>query len=138
MCSVYNVREGMQYSLTGIFGYGHMGIVIALLSALAEPNRLAIVELLRRGPLTVGSIAERLGLRQPQASKHLKILREDNILEVRADGNRRFYALRPEPFQDLNQWASSFEGIMAQRFDNLDAYLLEVQRKKKRKRGAKR
>lgn len=103
----------------------------ALLSALAEPNRFAIVELLRDGPLTVGVIAERLGLRQPQASKHLKILRRDSILEVRAEANRRFYALRPEPFEALNEWARSFRDVMEQRFDKLDEYLRQVQSKAK-------
>lgn len=108
-----------------------------LLSALAEPKRLAIVELLRQGPLTVGAIAERLGLRQPQASKHLKVLREDHILDVRAEGNRRFYGLRPEPFQKLNQWAASFERVMEQRFDKLDDYLRDVQAKNKSKTRSK-
>lgn len=111
---------------------------LGLLSALAEPNRLAIVELLREGPLTVGAIAERLRLRQPQASKHLKILREDNILDVRAEANRRFYALRREPFQELNRWAESFADDMEQRFNKLDDYLRDVQANKKSKKGPKR
>lgn len=101
------------------------------LSALAEPNRIAIVELLRDGPLTVGEIAERLGLRQPQASKHLKVLSENRIVEVHADANRRIYKLRPEPFQELGSWLRSFQRVMEERFDNLDAYLRELQDKEK-------
>ena len=108
-----------------------------LLMALAEPNRLAIVELLRDGPLSVGAIAARLGLRQPQASKHLKILKNDEILEVRAEANLRLYSLRPEPFQDLDEWARSFGGSMEERFDNLEGYLRDVQKTKRQKTRAK-
>lgn len=99
------------------------------LSALAEPNRMKIVELLREGPLTVGEIADRLGLRQPQASKHLKVLSENGILEVTAEANRRIYKLRPEPFQALDAWVKSFQRVMEDRFDNLENYLRELQNK---------
>lgn len=101
------------------------------MSALAEPNRLHIVELLRAGPLTVGEIADRLGLRQPQASKHLKVLSECGILEVTADANRRVYRLCSEPFQKLESWSKSFARVMEERFDNLEEYLLKVQKDKK-------
>ncbi len=97
------------------------------LSALAEPNRMRIVELLRDGPLTVGEIADRVGLRQPQTSKHLKVLSDKGIVEVQADANRRIYQLRPEPFHALDAWLHSFQRIMQERFDNLDDYLRELQ-----------
>ena len=99
----------------------------AALSALAEPNRMRIVELLRDGPLTVGEIADRVGLRQPQASKHLKVLSDTGIVDVEADANRRIYRLRPEPFHALDTWLHSFGRIMRERFDNLDDYLRELQ-----------
>ncbi|WP_274362387.1 ArsR/SmtB family transcription factor [Paenibacillus thermotolerans] len=108
------------------------GMATKMLSAMAEPTRKEIVELLRGGPLTVGEIAARLGLRQPQASKHLKVLSDSGILEVKADANRRIYKLRPEPFQALDAWLSSFRGVMQERFDNLDNYLRELQNKDKR------
>ncbi len=101
------------------------------LSALAEPNRMNIVELLRDGPLTVGEIADRLGMRQPQASKHLKVLSENGIVTVRAEANRRIYQLRPEPFQALDCWVQSFRRVMQERFDNLDDYLRQLQNKEK-------
>ena len=101
------------------------------LNALSEPNRMNIVELLRDGPLTVGEIADRLGLRQPQASKHLKVLNENRIVEVQAEANRRIYKLRPEPFQSLDSWVQSFRRVMEERFDNLDDYLRELQNKDK-------
>lgn len=99
------------------------------LSALAEPNRMNIVVLLRDGPLTVGVIAEKLGLRQPQASKHLKVLSDNGLVEVTAEANRRIYKLRPEPFKALDTWAKTFKGVMEERFDSLVDYLREVQNK---------
>lgn len=102
---------------------------ITTMSALAEPNRMKIVELLRDGPLPVGEIADRLGLRQPQTSKHLKVLSEYEILEVEADANRRIYKLRSEPFEALGVWLHSFRRVMPERFDNLDDYLRELQNK---------
>lgn len=93
------------------------------LSALAEPTRLAIVELLRDGPLTVNEIAERLGLGQPQASKHLRTLHEAGIVEVHPIANRRVYKLQAEPFQALGAWADSFRKATEERYDRLEAYL---------------
>jgi DNA-binding transcriptional ArsR family regulator len=69
-----------------------------ILSALAELRRLQIVELLQNGPLTVGEIADHLHIRQPQASKHLRVLYEIGVVDVSAEANRRLYRLRPEPF----------------------------------------
>ncbi|MDF2658628.1 MAG: transcriptional regulator [Paenibacillus sp.] len=103
------------------------GMDVTMLSALAEPTRKKIVELLRDGPLSVGEIAERLGLRQPQASKHLKVLSDNGILEMKAEANRRIYKLRSEPFQAMNDWVKSFRGVMEDRFDKLDQYLRDMQ-----------
>lgn len=93
------------------------------LSALAEPNRLRIVDLLRAGPLTVGEVAARLELRQPQASKHLKVLTDAGLLEVKAEANRRIHALRPEPFESLEAWLERIEAATVERFERLDGYL---------------
>ena len=95
--------------------------------ALMEPNRFHIVELLRDGPLTVGQITQRLGLQQPQVSKHLKVLSEAAIVEVQPQANRRIYQLRREPFQELEAWLHSFRRLWDERFDRLDDYLLELQ-----------
>jgi DNA-binding transcriptional ArsR family regulator len=97
------------------------------LSALAEPNRLQMVELLRDGPLTVGEIADRLHVRQPQVSKHLKVLSEAQIVEVRPIANRRIYNLRPEPLQEMDSWLATFRSMWEDRFDQLDNYLKEIQ-----------
>lgn len=105
---------------------------ITTFSALAEPNRLRIVELLREGPLTVGEIADRLQLRQPQASKHLKVLLEAGLVEVQPDANRRNYKLRLEPFQALDSWLDSYRRVWEQRFDNLENYLQKLQAESKK------
>ncbi|MFD0589060.1 ArsR/SmtB family transcription factor [Paenibacillus sp. GCM10027627] len=97
------------------------------LNALAEPNRLKIVELLRNGPLTVGDIAERLALNQPQASKHLKYLSEAGLVEVQPVANKRFYKLRTEPFQEMDNWLDSFRQMWEDRFDRIDEYLKKLQ-----------
>ncbi|MFP5114702.1 ArsR/SmtB family transcription factor [Bacillaceae bacterium C204] len=99
------------------------------LNALAEPNRLHIIELLRDGPLTVGEIADRLGLNQPQASKHLRVLSNAGFVEVNAIANRRIYKLRAEPFKELDSWLESYRNIWNERFDRLDDYLQDLQRK---------
>lgn len=99
------------------------------LSALSEPNRLRIVELLRDGPLSVGEIANRLHFNQPQASKHLKVLTEAGIAEVQVQANRRIYKLRPEPFRELENWVESYRHIWEEKFDRLEDYLRQLQGK---------
>lgn len=100
------------------------------LHALAEPNRLQMVELLREGPLTVNQIAERLQIRQPQTSKHLKILHEAGLVEVQAEANRRIYKLSPEPLQEMDEWLDSFRSIWEKRLDQLEEYLEKIQKKR--------
>jgi len=78
-------------------------------TALGEPNRLAIVELLKEGELTVGQIADKLEMRQPQASKHLKVLSENGLVEVTADANRRIYKINPKPFLSQGSWLKTFK-----------------------------
>lgn len=100
-------------------------------SALAEPNRLRIVELLLsvNGPLTVGEIADRLELQQPQASKHLRVLLEAGLVEVEAVANRRNYKLRVEPLQAIDVWLETYRKVWNERFDNLECYLQKLQSK---------
>ncbi|UOQ43751.1 metalloregulator ArsR/SmtB family transcription factor [Halobacillus salinarum] len=95
---------------------------------LSEPNRLHIVELLKKGPLSVGEIAENLELNQPQTSKHLRVLMNAGLVEVDAISNRRIYKLKGEPFQELDTWLNSFRYIWEDRFDRLDDYLHDLQK----------
>ncbi|PKR76904.1 transcriptional regulator [Halalkalibacillus sediminis] len=98
-----------------------------ILSALAEPNRVRIVQILKEEPLAVGEIADKLQLRQPQVSKHLKVLHDVGIVEVIPRANRRIYKLKPEPFKELDAWIDSFRSIWEDRLDRLDDYLHELQ-----------
>jgi len=99
-------------------------------SALAEPNRLDIVDLLLEGPLPVGEIAKKLELNQPQTSKHLRVLCEAGLVDVQAIANRRIYRLRPEPLQELDKWLESYRQLWEARMDRLDDYLNVLQGKK--------
>lgn len=100
-------------------------------SALAEPNRLKIVELLRDGPRPVGEIAGRLRLRQPQVSKHLRVLHEAGLVEVRSLAQQRIYRLQPKPFEDLGSWLETFRRVWESRLDTLDEYLQQVKQAKR-------
>ncbi|MBU7318133.1 ArsR/SmtB family transcription factor [Paenibacillus oleatilyticus] len=93
---------------------------------LAEPNRLRMVELLREGPLTVGEIANRLGLSQPQASKHLRALSAAGLVEVQAIANRRICKLRPQPLLELGAWLESFRHSWDEKLDRLGHYMQEL------------
>ena len=100
--------------------------------ALAEPNRLQIVELLLAGPRPVGDMVDELGLRQPQVSKHLRVLSEAGLVDVRVDAQRRIYALRPAPLQELEAWLERYRRIWESNFQRLDALLdhMKAQEKK--------
>ncbi|GIN21239.1 MAG TPA: ArsR family transcriptional regulator [Bacillus bacterium] len=103
------------------------------LSAFAESNRLKIIDLLRDGPLTVGEIANRLQIRQPQASKHLRVLSDAGIVTAEVKGNRRIYHLRSEPFIQLDNWLASYRKIWDEKFNNLDDYLMKMQKENENK-----
>jgi DNA-binding transcriptional ArsR family regulator len=94
--------------------------------ALAEPNRFHIVELLRGGPRPVGHLVRRLRLRQPQVSKHLRVLSDAGLVDVRVDAQRRIYALRPAPLQELEEWLEKYRGLWEANFQRLDSLLEEM------------
>jgi DNA-binding transcriptional ArsR family regulator len=108
------------------------------LQALAEPNRFQIVELLRDGPRPVGEMVHRLGLRQPQVSKHLRVLSDAGLVDVRVDAQRRIYALRPEPLQELAVWIERYRRIWEGNFQRLDGVLEELKAKEKKRGRTKR
>jgi DNA-binding transcriptional ArsR family regulator len=112
--------------------------MMATLRALAEPNRLHIVELLRGGPRLVGDMVRRLRLRQPQVSKHLRVLSDAGLVDVRVDAQRRIYALRPAPLQELEVWLERYRRIWEANFQRLDALLDEMKTKEKKRARTKR
>jgi DNA-binding transcriptional ArsR family regulator len=101
-------------------------IMLETFRALAEPNRFQIVELLLDGPRPVGDMVGRLGLRQPQVSKHLRVLSEAGLVDVRVDAQRRIYALRPAPLQELEVWLERYRRIWETNYQRLDALLVEL------------
>lgn len=103
---------------------------VQIFSALAEPNRLDIINLLLDEPLPVGKIAEKLDLNQPQTSKHLRVLSDAGLVEVQPIANRRIYRIRPEPLQELDEWLNSYRRLWESRMDRLDDYLQVLQDKK--------
>ncbi len=100
--------------------------MMATLRALAEPNRFQIVELLRDGPRPVGEMVRWLGLRQPQVSKHLRVLSAAGLVNMRVDAQRRIYTLRPAPLQELELWLERFRRLWEENFQRLDAVLEEL------------
>ncbi|MBK9071124.1 MAG: winged helix-turn-helix transcriptional regulator [Myxococcales bacterium] len=105
--------------------------MLATLSALAEPNRFRIVEYLRNGPRGVGAIGTALRLRQPQVSKHLRILKEAHLVDVEARAQQRLYALRAEPLREMNDWLERYRRIWDERMDALDVVVQELKAKEK-------
>ena len=95
----------------------------ATFSALAEPNRLKIIELLRKQPRSVNEVAKLLKFHQPQASKHLRTLSQAGLVSVRPVAQQRIYALNADQFLKLEDWVNSFQPVWSQRFDNLEKYL---------------
>ena len=109
----------------------------ATFSALAEPNRLQIVELLRHRPLPVGGIAERLRMRQPQVSKHLRVLSEAGLVQVRPVAQQRIYGLRAEGLKELDDWLKPYRTMWSDRFLRMDAVLRELTSQEKASKGKK-
>ena len=108
------------------------------LSALAEPNRLQIVELLLTGPRPVGDIVDKLRLNQPQVSKHLRVLSDAGLVEVRPLAQQRIYSLRPEPFKELDNWLGTYRRLWDARYDRFDEVLQELQEIDKEKKNGRR
>jgi DNA-binding transcriptional ArsR family regulator len=94
-------------------------------AALAEPHRRQILDLLRSGERPAGELVKSLELSQPGVSKHLKMLRETGLVVVRAEGKQRFYALRPDPLAEVDQWLEPYRAIWSKRLDTLERYLEE-------------
>jgi DNA-binding transcriptional ArsR family regulator len=96
-----------------------------VLEVLAEPHRRRILDALRRGESSVGALVEELGSSQPLVSKHLRVLREAGLVEVRVDGQRRLYRLRLEPLLELDAWLEPYRQMWRTSLDRLEAHLTE-------------
>ena len=97
--------------------------MLTTLQVLAEPRRQAILDLLREGELPVGELVERLRMSQPAVSKHLRVLKDAGLVEVRADAQRRLYRIRPEPLAELDDWLASYRSLWSKSLDRLEDHL---------------
>ena len=95
-------------------------------NAVAEPRRREILDALAGGELAVGDLVELLGLAQPQVSKHLRVLREVGLVDVRDDGRHRLYRVNGAPLRAVHDWVSQYEQLWNERFDLMDDVLDEL------------
>jgi DNA-binding transcriptional ArsR family regulator len=95
-------------------------------NAVAEPRRRQILDLLATAELPVGDLVERLGMAQPQVSKHLAVLRQVGLVEVREAGRQRLYRLNGQPLREIHDWVKSYEQFWSERFARLDTVLAEL------------
>jgi DNA-binding transcriptional ArsR family regulator len=96
---------------------------VSVFDVLAEPHRRRILELLGPSECSVGDLVERLELSQPAVSKHLRILREAGLVEVRVDAQRRLYSLQPEPLRAIDEWLAPYRQRWATSLDDLERHL---------------
>jgi DNA-binding transcriptional ArsR family regulator len=95
----------------------------ATFAVLAEPNRRQILDLLRERERTVNELVELIGLSQPAVSKHLRILREAGLVDVRHDAQRRWYRLQAAPLTEIEAWLAPYRHFWTDRLDALEDYL---------------
>ncbi len=103
----------------------------AVLRALADESRRTMLDTLTRGPATVNELAALLPIARPGVSRHLRVLREAGLVEVRRQAQQRVYTLRPEPLADVDEWLGRYRALWQQR---LDALHTEVARGKRERR----
>ncbi|HSS66997.1 MAG TPA: metalloregulator ArsR/SmtB family transcription factor [Nocardioidaceae bacterium] len=100
----------------------------AVLHALADESRRTVLEILRHRSATAGELAEALPIARPGVSRHLRVLREAGLVEVRSDAQRRIYSVRPEPMAQIDDWLDGYRALWQ---DRLNALHTEIARGKK-------
>ena len=95
-------------------------------NAVAEPRRRKILDLLAQGERPVNDLVAMLGLAQPQVSKHLRVLREVDLVRVRDEGRQRLYRLNAGPLRPIHDWLRKYEQVWNERFDLMDTILAEL------------
>jgi DNA-binding transcriptional ArsR family regulator len=99
--------------------------IAATFEVVAEPTRRRILDLLRDEPRLVGDISTQLGLSQPGTSKHLRVLRDAGLVQVRQDAQRRWYELRVEPLAAIDEWLAPYRAVWTTHLDALERHLDE-------------
>jgi len=112
--------------------------VASLFEIIAEPNRRAILSLLASSQQSVGEIEQRLHLPQPAVSKHLRVLRDAGFVEATVDAQRRLYRLKPEPFQEMDDWLEQFRRFWSSHVDALERHLDRMEQSPSTKRKSRR
>ncbi|SDH87200.1 DNA-binding transcriptional regulator, ArsR family [Actinokineospora alba] len=107
-------------------GMARAATTVDAFNAVAEPRRRDILDVLAHGELPVNDLVARLGLAQPLVSKHLRVLREVGLVEVRDEGRQRIYRLNGHPLKPIHDWVRAYERTWTERFDRLDAVLEEL------------
>jgi DNA-binding transcriptional ArsR family regulator len=100
-----------------------MPAALGVLEVIAEPTRRRILDAVREGERSVNDLVQQVGMHQPGVSRHLKILRDAGLVEVRRDAQRRMYRLRPEPLMELDAWLEPYRAEWAERLDSLERHL---------------
>jgi DNA-binding transcriptional ArsR family regulator len=96
---------------------------LGVLDVIAEPTRRRILDVVRGGERSVGDLVDELGMHQPGVSRHLRVLRDAGLVEVRRHAQRRLYRLRPEPLMELDAWLEPYRAEWATRLDALERHL---------------
>jgi DNA-binding transcriptional ArsR family regulator len=115
-----------------IVGMARAATTADAFNAVAEPRRRQILDVLAGGERPVNDVVAELGLAQPQVSKHLKVLREVGLVDVRGDGRQRLYRLNGRPLKPIHDWVSGYERAWSERFEALDGVLEELKDKEGR------
>ena len=100
-----------------------MPAALEVLEVIAEPTRRRILDAVREAECSVSDLVERVGMHQPGVSRHLKVLRDAGLVEVRRDAQRRMYRLRAEPLMELDAWLEPYRVEWAGRLDPLEHHL---------------
>jgi DNA-binding transcriptional ArsR family regulator len=101
--------------------------MISTFDVLAEPTRRRILDLIRDEERPVNELVATLAISQPGVSKHLRVLREAGLVEVRTDAQRSLYRVRPEPLAEIDAWLAPYRRLWAQRLDDLERHLDETE-----------
>jgi DNA-binding transcriptional ArsR family regulator len=105
-------------------------VISGVFEALADPTRRRLIQVLRTGERSVNDLVEQVAITQPGVSKQLRVLHEAGFVQVRPEGQRRLYSLRPEPFRELDAWMDDYRHLWESRFDRLASQLEARQRRR--------
>ena len=106
----------------------------SILRALADDSRRTVLEALAERPATAGELAALLPIARPGVSRHLRVLREAGLVEVRQEAQRRIYSLRPEPLAEVDDWLGRYRALWQQRLDALHTEVARGRHQRRRER----